>query len=693
MIRRIVLVLFSLVLLIMPVTAQDGIDLPADLYLLLNEGIVQRVGLGRSGIVQVTPDDVFVLDFAVAPDDNWLAYRTQEGITLTNMYSNALPQSIENERASVPFIRGRGATIAWSPDSNALAYTTLYGGRVWYKGGIYTDLLTPDLINMVWSPGGSYLAAEAENNVWWIFRRDPDEMRLVSAIPVSPGTAWVNDSTLAFVPPEGGVILMDMAQGNAQSILLPQDNVYYLPHWDGEGIEVYFSTSVDQTAPTGRLLRVLLDGTIEPISELDVELRALRWGPEGDWLLAFQGNALALVNPLNGQGFTLPFNGISTYGWGIVPAEPLDMLALPAPASFIAIGNTTGIAQAWRMNSDQLPVTITPAVVDVTEYAISFDGERVAYVSNSSLWLHTVGSNAAPLELVRLGIDRNIHPAFSADGMSLFYRDVEEAGGGIWVLDLTNIEMPAEPTPRPTAQPTLEPGTPTATATINPNETPEPTVIPTFVPTSTPMAENVPLVLPDYSPEIVLPDTETGIAYISAEPAPGVGALLVRSESATSTQFELYDPGSGTLQPIGHFEHAQWLRGSNLLVQGTLSPGALPGLHRIDINALTTAPTTLLNVLEGWRILDTIEREDGGIRVLVQQQQPGTVAVMDAPANGGAPSVLADIGYINSPRLSPNGDMVIGLTHPGGMLVRVDLRGMVRNRLRGIEGATSFRWN
>ena len=93
--RRIVLALLGLLLFIMPTSAQDGIDLPADLYLLLNEGIVQRVGLGRSGIAQVTPDDVFVLDFAVAPDDNWLAYRTQDGIMLVNMYSNALPQPIE----------------------------------------------------------------------------------------------------------------------------------------------------------------------------------------------------------------------------------------------------------------------------------------------------------------------------------------------------------------------------------------------------------------------------------------------------------------------------------------------------------------------------------------------------------------------------------------------------------------------
>ncbi|QPC82353.1 PD40 domain-containing protein [Phototrophicus methaneseepsis] len=732
MYRRLCFVILSCFLFTMPLHAQDGIDLPADLYLLLNEGVVQRVGLGRSGIQNVTPESDFVLDFSVAPDGNWLAYRTQQGITLTNMYSNSLPQSIEDERASVPYIRGRGATMAWSPDSNNLAYTTLYGGRVWFRQGQYTDLETPNLVNLVWSIEGGYLAAEAEGDVWWIYRRDPEAMTLVSAIPSSKGITWVNNSTLAFAPPEGGLILMDMAQGNIQTPLLAPEAVYYLPNYIDGAIEVYRSTTVEEAIPTGRLLRVALDGTIEPISELDVELRALRWAPAGDWLIAFQGSVLALVNPLNGQGFTLPFGGISTYDWGIIPAPDTDTFTLPAPATFTAISNVTGVVQVWRMRSGELPATITPAVVDISEYTISFNGERVAYVSNSSLWLHTIGSSAPPLELVRLGTDRDINPAFSADGLSIYYRDEQENGSGIWHLDISTIEMPTPAPPTPTTEPatatiTPEPDSeatdvPEAEGTTGPILTPfiVPTVafastlpatlvatptpdatseaeeadaLPTALPTNTPSAEldNTPLATPDYAPELVLADTEAA-AYLKAVPAGGVAALLVSSISDGQSFYELYDPTSGTLQRIGSFTEAHWLRGTNLIVRGRLGETALPGLHIIDVNTLTTPPRTRLSLLEGWDVLDMIERSDGGLRVLIRQQTPGTVAVMDVPPEDGAQITVEDIGYITEPRLSPDGSIVIGLTHPGGMLVRIDLRNMSRSQLRGIEGSNDFRW-
>ena len=44
--RRFVLFLL-LLLFLLPVHAQDGLNLPSELYVLLNEGVVQRFGLGR----------------------------------------------------------------------------------------------------------------------------------------------------------------------------------------------------------------------------------------------------------------------------------------------------------------------------------------------------------------------------------------------------------------------------------------------------------------------------------------------------------------------------------------------------------------------------------------------------------------------------------------------------------------------
>ena len=70
---------FALLLIAGPLLAQDGLNLPSALYVLTAEGRVDRYGLGAEGVRMITPEDEFVIDFGVAPDGNWLAYRTEIG--------------------------------------------------------------------------------------------------------------------------------------------------------------------------------------------------------------------------------------------------------------------------------------------------------------------------------------------------------------------------------------------------------------------------------------------------------------------------------------------------------------------------------------------------------------------------------------------------------------------------------------
>src|SRR3982750_1801648 len=124
---------FALCLLLLTVglaRAQDGMDLPTPLYLLTNNGQVQRIGLGTEGVTTVTPEDAFVVDFGVAPDGNWLAYRTEKGLYILNMYTQEAA-TIEEGPAVLPPSRGRGDTLAWSPTGYMLAYPTAYGVRTY----------------------------------------------------------------------------------------------------------------------------------------------------------------------------------------------------------------------------------------------------------------------------------------------------------------------------------------------------------------------------------------------------------------------------------------------------------------------------------------------------------------------------------------------------------------------------------
>ncbi len=129
--RRIGFFALCMLLLMAGLTrAQDGMDLPPPLYLLTNNGQVQRIGLAQRASRSSRPRMPLVVDFGVAPDGIWLAYRTEKGLYILNIYS-AEAATIEEGTADLPPSRGHGDTLAWSPTGDMLVYTTAYGARVY----------------------------------------------------------------------------------------------------------------------------------------------------------------------------------------------------------------------------------------------------------------------------------------------------------------------------------------------------------------------------------------------------------------------------------------------------------------------------------------------------------------------------------------------------------------------------------
>ena len=64
MLRRLFLLL-AMHLLTFPAAAQEALELPADLFVLLNDGRIQRYGVGASGVRTVTPEGAYIIDFGV----------------------------------------------------------------------------------------------------------------------------------------------------------------------------------------------------------------------------------------------------------------------------------------------------------------------------------------------------------------------------------------------------------------------------------------------------------------------------------------------------------------------------------------------------------------------------------------------------------------------------------------------------
>ncbi|MBE0689957.1 MAG: hypothetical protein IH587_07525, partial [Anaerolineae bacterium] len=448
----------------MPLAAQDALNLPADLYVLINTGIIQRYGLGDEGVSQVTPENEFVVDFGLAPNGDLIAYRTESSISIMSM-SGASESRVIERQADVPPYRGLGETIAWSPDQRAVAYTTTYGARVYHDLGevaAYSDLQEGLFVDLSWSPSSQYLAARTDTGVWWIYRRLESAMSLASVITQTDGVAWVTGLQLVFTPPDGGLILMDLELANEQFVILDSQWEYDLPYLNASDELVFFGRdkSDESTPPGYGRLQSIARGDSEVLTRgrTAVQTAGLRWAPGALLLTAFDGGVLALYDPVSGQGFPLPITDVAAYSWGRFDAEaffalqPTPQPIVPTPAAldvteaaddaieivsglqmrydaFFLASDEGNTAQLWRLpGSGTNAAQVTSANVDVVEYAVAPDLSSVAYISAGQLWLQPL-SGGRPLSLATLENAGFVSPAFSPDASQIAYTD-----GGIQMV-------------------------------------------------------------------------------------------------------------------------------------------------------------------------------------------------------------------------------------------------------------------
>lgn len=613
---------------LLPIQAQDALNLPSELYVLSNEGVVQRFGLGSEGVSTITSDSDFVLDFRVAPDANWLAYRTQSGLFLRNIFDDEMGiRQIEDDRASLPPIRGRGETMAWSSDSSALAYTTEYGGRVhFFADNTFVDLTTPDLFNFIWSPDGAFLATEALDNVWWIYQRDGSSIILRAAISGANGADWLSNNQLLYAPIEGGMTIMDLTNGNQQIEILSNTSMYFKPSVTRDGLIVAF-TGLFTAANLAQIdLSDNFVGTATVIGSNTVDLTGVRWTSGGFLLTAFQGGVLALINPITANGFTLPVTSASAYSWGPEYPQLITNTPISSNAHFIA-PDLSGIQQVWRLPADgSRPLTITPATLDISDFAISPNGQQIVYVSNSILWQYALGAETDPIELVMLGINENVAPAWSPDNSNIYYRDEQLSGAGIWRTQA------------------------------------------------------------DSEPELFLADTDT-LIFTDPNPALGVGAMLVNQ----GDELAIVDTTSGEVTPLGIFGEGQWQSGTQYTAVGESVAGN--GLYLGDANNVDLDPSLVLPLLGSFQLFDYRILNDGtNLRLLVKNQVPGTVRIIDISLTNGQALLQGDAGNMVLPRLSVDGNYVIGQRSPTGALLIYNFLDKTTRQIDVTTPITNFEW-
>lgn len=625
--------------------AQDSLNLPTELYVLLNSGVVQRIGLGAEGIRNVTPDGEFVLDFGVAPDGNWVAYRTQQtGLTLVNMFVEGSQTTLDGTSAGVPPIRGQGDTMAWTPQGDALAYTTLNGLRVYFNSGVFADIQNAPFLDLSWSSDGHYLAAGAENHIWWIYRREGTQLVLTSAITSSVGLAWISPTELVFAPIDGGLIIMNLAKGNAQTALEDNTWFYRMPYSLPDGTLLVYGKKKDDTTlddKSARLLLVTLETKqVKALGQSAVDLTDARWTPGGDQLFALHGGTLAVVNRTTGEGFSLPINSIAAYSWG--PAYPPTVTGIQMPINaFFLAKDLNNITQVWRLPRDgSAPSTLTPATEDITDYAISPRERSVAYVSGGKLWLLSLVSSSEPVALAQSD-NPIIQPAFSTDGRTVAYVIAGGSQGGIWRVPTTG-------------------GDPERLTTDGDNGTPPFYRQPTF--------------------------------------APNINALLFVIAQSEITNIGLMDLTTKDITNIGGYDAAIWLSDGRIGAYGTGvgigSPPPFQNIFLINPNS-PAAPTKVAGIPAPLltRSLTGITRSRLRAAVSSTVLGPAPLSVVEIPAAGGDTKNIADMGFLVAPQFSPDGSLVAGFSHPQGTLIMFDVAKGQRVALSQPPAVWDFQWS
>ncbi len=606
-----------------PALAQGpSLPLPADLFVLTSAGQVMRIAAGSNFASAITPPEQTVVDFGVAPDGQWIAYRTlgsADGSVAPFLAITALDgqsgQVLEFESAGQPPITGRGQTLSWSPDGTAIAYTTGTGLRLYLAGmgesgaPLFQDHAGGPFLHLSWSPGGGFLAAEAESNVWNIYRRQGvSGLAYAGQLPASAGLAWTQEGVMAAAPPGGGLVLISLLDGR-QTVLLDTDVVVSQPTlFGGDRLIFLVHEASGQRFAARRFGTISVIGGDFQVFDASLELTAaMRWLPDGLGLLTPLEGALTVIEPRTNTRRQI-MEGVKSYDWGPLPPSELAGMALPADLHFLS-RDQAGVAQLWRLPADGRPaepITIEPR--SVLDFTLSPDGSQIAYTAGGRLIVaNRDGTAGRELSPVADRPGAGAQPAWSPNGALIaFVRD------GIWVAPAIG-------------------GARTELITDVLGQDTPPDQVRVYM-------------RPRWSP-----DSTRLLVDIGYYEGAGLGILPITG-------------GEAVPLPVAAFQGA-WLPNGQVLAWASGFAYVTPGLYLVDPANVSTAITILG---ESWHVADAVPLANEAAMILAipggEAMGPNAVQPFLVPILPDAlPIPDGQGGLIEAPVLSPDGKYVAGL--------------------------------
>lgn len=160
------LLVLTLALLPTPVDAQDSpFPLPAPLYILASDGMLLKIDPQTGAQTQISNANQPVADFDIAPDGQWIAFRTADEGTVIVSNLNGFGGYVLNFEGNTPPTPGPAKTLAWSPDGSAMAYIVAGGIELAYTGaGFYGEpafgTVQGPWVELYWEAPDSLIASD-----------------------------------------------------------------------------------------------------------------------------------------------------------------------------------------------------------------------------------------------------------------------------------------------------------------------------------------------------------------------------------------------------------------------------------------------------------------------------------------------------------------------------------------------------
>lgn len=416
--------------------------LVADLYYLRDGRIWRQPAAGDDSTAEaITNTDVTVVDFDIAPGDDWLGYITQTGsvvITATDLSRSTLV----SEQGAAPQVSDTRHTIAWSPDGRRLAYVSTGGFQAYYPGSginaapLVFDLPETEIVDLQWEKNGEWLYVQRADTTAALYQADPVLSLFAELGPVQDAE-WLEDGRLAFSPFDGGLAILQPENLAAREFIVPQGRIVTRIHQRSDDLLAFFIHEVDANSAGFLHTANPSDLSFSPESAVGVLTTTMVWNPAGTRMIEKEQQTVRLLDPNTGSRTEFTTRSrVDLLRWGSLLPETVRAIDLPNTLYYLA--PQSGVVQVWRLPADRAtPEAITQADADVTDFTISDDGTQIAYTSAGSIYRVVIGitQDAPIVELEGEGGQ----PDFNASGTRLAYSDE-----GIWFADLTE----AEPTTR-----------------------------------------------------------------------------------------------------------------------------------------------------------------------------------------------------------------------------------------------------